>query len=80
MYKSTDRTKSGQLKDKRKPFSLEPLFVEGSFVGSFNGKFNPDTNTLKIYNYYGDITKFGAAIHEYAFDKKIDTIIVKFVF
>lgn len=80
MVKKAERTKSGQLKDTRKPLTGIRLSVEGTFVGTFNGKLNPETKTLKIYDYYGDINRFGQAIEEYAFDHQISTVIVKFSF
>ena len=73
-------TDSGrQPKDNRKVLDSEPLVFEESLVGTFDGKLNPTTNTLKVYKYHGDITKFEEAIGEYAILNKIDVVIVKFI-
>lgn len=65
--------------DNRIVFKSEPLIFEDSLVGTFDGKLQPETKTLKIYKYNGDITKFEEAIQDYAIVNHIDTVITSII-
>ena len=61
-------------KDKRK--TLKNVRVEANGNCAFiDGKYDPDTNTLKVYRYHGDITIRDEAIQNYAIDNKIDKVV-----
>lgn len=49
-------------KDKRIVFKDQVIeLTEPNNRVFFDGKFNPDNNTLKVYKYHGDINRFAEA-------------------
>lgn len=50
-----------KTKDIRKVFKHEPIDLGDNTV-HFDGKYNPETGTLKIYRYHGDINRSKEAI------------------
>lgn len=57
-------------KDNRKVYKQKRIEVDGNVI-TFDGKYNPDTNTLKIYRMYGDVSLYDQAIMEFCIDNKI---------
>lgn len=58
-------------KDNRKTLKDEKIEVNGTSV-TFDGKYDPDTNSLKIYRMHGNVSLFDEAIQNYCIEKKID--------
>lgn len=63
------------MKDNRKVLKNQKVELEGTFI-TFDGKFNPATNTLKVYKLQGDVTLFEQAIQDYAIVNRIDKVII----
>jgi hypothetical protein len=61
-------------KDNRKVYKNEKIEVNGTNV-TFDGKYSPDSNTLKIYRMHGDVNLFAEAIQNFCIDNKIATTI-----
>ena len=49
------------MKDNRKSFTHQRIVTSNNDVLHFDGKFNPDTKTMKVYRMYGDVRAFDAA-------------------
>jgi len=62
-------------KDNRKVYKDQPIKLEGNTV-TFDGKYNPDTNTLKVYKFHGDINLREQAFQDFAIVNKIDHVII----
>ncbi|HET8963758.1 MAG TPA: hypothetical protein VFM99_07670 [Chitinophagales bacterium] len=61
-------------KDNRKVYNNEKIEVNGTNV-TFDGKYYPDNNTIKIYRMYGNVALFDEAIQNFCIDNKIDKAI-----
>lgn len=65
-----------KTKDRRK--TLRNVKVEANGNCAFiSGKLDPETKTLKIYQYDGDIRIREEAIQNYAIEHHIDTVHIK---
>lgn len=62
------------MSDKRKTLTNVKVEVNGTCI-HFDGKFDPETNQLKIYEMRGDVSLFGEAIQNYAIDNKIEKVL-----
>jgi hypothetical protein len=67
-----------KTKDTRVTYRHEPIEVNGTFV-HFNGKGNPDTKELRIYEMYGDVKLFSEAVQNFCIDNKYETCTIKTV-
>jgi len=54
-------------KDNRLVYEDQPVAIEDNVI-RFDGKGNPDTKTLKIYRYRGDITLRDEAIQQFCLE------------
>jgi len=68
---------STTTKDNRKVYQNQKIEVNGTNV-TFDGKYSPDNNTLKIYRMYGDVRLFEEAIQNFCIDNKIDKAEITF--
>ena len=62
-------------KDTRKVYRNQRIEVNGNVV-TFDGKFSPDTNTLKVYRMHGDVRLFDEAIQDFCIGNNIATAII----
>lgn len=62
-------------KDIRKVYNYQKIEVNGNVI-FFDGKYNPETNILKIYRLYGNASEFAEAVQNFCIDNKIDIAIV----
>lgn len=65
------RHKSTTPKDPRIVYSNQEIEVEGNKV-FFDGKYNPENKTLKVYKYRGDIHLAEQAFIEFAASSRLD--------
>lgn len=63
------------MKDLRKVYTNQPIQLEGNTV-HFDGKYNPETKTLKVYRYYGDITLREQALQDFCIVNNFDKVIL----
>lgn len=68
-----------KTKDNRISYTRERIEINGTGV-DFDGKGNPDTKTVKIYNMRGDVRLFGEALQNFCIDNGYTTCITKFHF
>lgn len=63
------------VKDTRKVYTYQEIAVNGTVV-HFDGKYNPETDTLKVYRMHGDIRLFNEALMNFCTDNKIGKAVV----
>lgn len=61
-------------KDNRIVYKNKKIAVNGNTV-SFDGKYNPDKKTLRVYRVYGDVTLHDEALQNFAIENNIDKVI-----
>lgn len=66
-------------KDNRTVYNNEKIEVNGTNV-TFDGKYSPGNNTLKIYRMHGDVSLFDEAIQNFCIDNKIDNAVTSLVY
>lgn len=59
-------------KDIRKVYNKQAIEVNGTNV-HFDGKGNPETKTLKVYRYFGDINLMEEAMQNFCIDNGYET-------
>lgn len=59
--------------DLRVTFDNQEIEIDGTVV-RFDGKYNPITDTLKVYRFYGDITLREQALQDFAISRVYGTV------
>ena len=64
------------MKDNRITYNDQAVEVNGNTI-RFDGKGDPETKTLKVYRYRGDITMRDEAMQNFALDNGYETVIIE---
>lgn len=65
------------MKDKRIVYKNKKIEVDGNVV-FFDGKYNPDTDTLKVYRYHGDINLREEAFQGFCIENNYTNLIIQY--
>lgn len=63
-------TASATAKDQRKVYKNQRIECDGNVL-FFDGKYNPATGILKVYQIHGDVRLHGQAITEFMIDNEL---------
>lgn len=63
-------------KDNRKVYKNQRLEANGN-CAFFDGKYDPQTDTLKVYRYYGSVNIMAEAFQNFCIDNKIGNVLYK---